>query len=128
MPEFWVASGHHFARRNAVGRLLVTDELILAWLARPEVLPPTDACAAESSLHKRLMQTPRAKVSDMEVAAIKDPDARENWQFLLRLRDTLLDAGTIEDGYQSILQKQMVLPFVFTAQLLQLILRNALDG
>jgi len=128
MPEFWVASGHHFARRNAAGRLLVTDELILAWLARPEVLPPADACATERALHKRLMDKPRAKVSDMELAAIKDADARENWQFLLRLRDTLLEAGTIEEGYQAILHKQMVLPFVFTAQLLQLILRNALDG
>ena len=66
MPEFWVASGHHFARRNAAGRLLVTDELILAWLARPEVLPPADACAAERALHSRLMDKPRAKVSGIE--------------------------------------------------------------
>jgi len=98
MPEFWVASGHHFARRNAAGRLLVTDELILAWLARPEVLPPADACAAERALHSRLMDKPRAKVSGIELAAIKDADARENWQFLLRLRDTLLEAGTIEEA------------------------------
>lgn len=128
MPEFWVASGHHFSRRDAQGRLLVTDELILAWLARPEIVPPEEACAAERALHARLMQTPRAKVSDLEVTAIKDADARENWHFLLRLRDTLLEAGTIEAGYWKILRSEMVLPFVFIAQLLQLVLRNALDG
>jgi hypothetical protein len=36
MPEFWVASGHHLTRLDARGRMLVTDELLLAWLARPE--------------------------------------------------------------------------------------------
>ena len=46
MPEFWVASGHHLTRLDNAGRMTVTDELILAWLARPEVLPPPEACAA----------------------------------------------------------------------------------
>jgi hypothetical protein len=82
MPEFWVASGHHLTRLDARGRMLVTDELLLAWLARPEVLPPPEACAAERALHARLMAAPRAPVSHLELAALADPDARENWTFL----------------------------------------------
>ncbi|MCH8465790.1 MAG: DUF6352 family protein [Roseinatronobacter sp.] len=128
MPEFWVASGHHLTRLDAQGRMLVTDELILAWLARPEVLPPPEACAAERSLHTRLMQHPRAKVSEMELTALKDADAQENWRFLLGLRDRLLAAGTIEEGYARIVQEGVTLPVVFMGQLVQLILRNALDG
>ncbi|MCC5965698.1 MAG: hypothetical protein JJU24_06130 [Natronohydrobacter sp.] len=128
MPEFWVASGHHLTRLNPQGRMLVTDELILAWLARPEVLPPADACNAERSLHKRLMQTPRAKVSELELTALKDADAQENWRFLLGLRDRLIAAGTIEEGYARIVAEGVSLPQVFMSQLVQLILRNALDG
>jgi hypothetical protein len=128
MPEFWVASGHHLTRLDRAGRMLVTDELILAWLARPEVLPPADACMAERSLHKRLMSSPRAKVSEMELTALQDRDAQENWRFLLGLRDRLLAAGTIEEGYAQIMRDGAVFPAVFMAQLVQLILRNALDG
>lgn len=128
MPEFWVASGHHLTRLDRAGRMVVTDELILAWLARPEVLPPADACAAERALHKRLMDKPRAKVSELEITALADPDARENWRFLLTLRDRLLAAGTVEEGYASLIRDQVTLPVVFMAQLVQLILRNALDG
>jgi hypothetical protein len=128
MPEFWVASGHHLTRLDAHSRMLVTDELLLAWLARPEVLPPPEACPAERALHARLTEAPRAPVSHLELAALADPDARENWGFLLGLRDALLRAGTIEEGYLAILREGMRLPIVFINQLVQLILRNALDG
>ena len=128
MPEFWVASGHHLTRLDARGRMLVTDELLLAWLARPELLPPPEACAAERALHARLMQSPRAQVPELELGAIKDPDAQENWRFFLLLRDRLLRAGTIEAGYAAIMAEGLRLPVVFLNQLVQLILRNALDG
>lgn len=128
MPEFWVASGHHLTRLDAQGRMLVTDELLLAWLARPEILPPHEACAAERALHARLMAQPRAAVPDAQVWAVADPDAQENWRLFLTLRDRLLSAGTIEDGYAEIMRDQVKLPVVFLSQLVQLILRNALDG
>lgn len=128
MPEFWVASGHHLTRLDARGRMLVTDELILAWLARPEVLPPREACAAERALHKRLTERPRAKVSEMELTALQDADARENWRYLLTLRDRLIAAGTVEEGYTQIVREGVKLPAVFMSQLVQLVLRNALDG
>ena len=79
MPEFWVASGHHLARLDRAGRMLVTDELLLAWLARPEIVPPPEACATERAVHARLMAKPRSPVPPLELAAIADPDARENW-------------------------------------------------
>ncbi len=128
MREFWVASGHHLTRLNAAGRMQVTDELILAWLARPEILPPPEACAAERALHARLMAKPRAAVTVMERANMEDADARENWEFLLTLRDTLITAGSIEDGYLELVRKRVRLPHLFYDQLVQLILRNALEG
>ncbi len=128
MREFWVASGHHLTRLDAQGRMLVTDELIKAWLARPEILPPDEACAAERALHARLMADPRGRVAAVEVANLADADARENWGFLLTLRDTLLAAGTIEDGYLDLVRGRVRLPHLFYDQLAQLILRNALDG
>jgi hypothetical protein len=128
MREFWVASGHHLPRRGDAGRLVVTDELILAWLARPEVLPPPEACAAERALHTRLRGQPRAPVPHVELAAMADPDARENWGFLLTMRDALLSAGTVEGGYLALVRGGVRLPFVLYDQLVQLVLRNALDG
>ncbi len=128
MREFWVASGHQLCRRDAAGRLAVTDELILAWLARPEAMPPDDACFAERALHARLRRAPRAPVSEGEVAAMADPDARENWGFLLALRDALLAEGTVEGGWLRLLREGTVLPPLFHGWLVQLILRNALDG
>jgi hypothetical protein len=126
--EFWVASGHHLCRRTPGGWLGVTDELLLAWLARPEAMPPEDACMAERALHARLKKAPRDPVAPGAVAAMVDPDARENWGFLLRLRDALLEAGTVEGAWLSVVRGRVSLPPLFHAQLVQLILRNALDG
>ncbi len=128
MREFWVASGHHLTRLDASGRMIVTDELILAWLARPEIVPPEDACPAERALYARLLKVPTSPVPAIELANIKDSDARENWGFLLTLRDTLLAAGTIEAGYLDLVRGRVTLPHLFYDQLVQLILRNALDG
>ena len=128
MTEFWVASGHQLTQLDAAGRMRVTDELLLAWLARPEVLPPEDACFAERALHARLMKDPRADVTDGALAALADPDARENWGFLLTMRDALLAGGTVEQGYLDLVRGGVRLPVVLLGQLVQLILRNALDG
>ncbi len=128
MREFWVASGHQLARLTPEGWLGVTDALLLAWLARPEVLPPPDACDAEFALHARLMRAPRAAVAPEAVAALADADARENWAFLLAFRDRLLAAGTVEGAYLDIVRTGAALPSVFLDQLAQLILRNALEG
>lgn len=128
MREYWVASGHHLTRLTASGWMGVTDELLLAWLARPEVLPPEDACAAEMALHARLMEAPRAPVEAADITAMADPDARENWTFLMRLRDALVEEGTVEGAYLALVRSGEKLPVVFYDHLVQLVLRNALDG
>src|SRR5437667_319319 len=48
MREFWVASGHHLTRRADHGGLIATPELIMAYLARPELMPPADAVTVEA--------------------------------------------------------------------------------
>ena len=63
MREFWVASGHHLTRRADHGGLVATPELIMAYLARPELMPPADACDAERDLHASLMADPLRTVS-----------------------------------------------------------------
>ncbi|MDQ4136617.1 MAG: DUF6352 family protein [Pseudomonadota bacterium] len=129
MREFWVSSGHHLTRRTEGGGLAVTDELLLAYLARPELMPPDDACMAERALHAALMQAPRRPVSSAEIAAIADPDARENWSFMIAFRDRLLAAATVEAAYLALVRHAPgSVPPLFLNQLVHLILRNALDA
>jgi hypothetical protein len=83
----WVASGHHLCDRDAAGRLVPTPDLWRAFLARPELLPPEEACAAEFALHTTLLADPLRPVSGADLSALADPDARENWVHFLRFRD-----------------------------------------
>lgn len=129
MREFWVSSGHHLSRQNAAGELLATPELVMAWLARPELSPPPEACEAERALHAALLADPFRKVSDAEIAAMGDADARENWTFFLRFRDRLAAAPSIEQAYRDLaLAPRVDLPPLFLDQLAHLVLRNALEG
>ena len=95
MREFWVSSGHHLVRRADHGGLVATPEWMMAYLARPELLPPDDACDAERALHQSLMSDPFRKVAAPEIEAIADPDGRENWQFMLGFRDRILKAPSL---------------------------------
>ncbi|AWN38483.1 DUF6352 family protein [Methylobacterium radiodurans] len=129
MTEFWVSSGHHLTQRTAGGGLAVTDELILAYLARPELVPPEEACAAERALYTSLTAEPRRPVAANEIAAIADADARENWEVILTFRDRLLGARSVEAAYLSLVRGNLLgVPSLFLNQLVHLILRNALDG
>ncbi len=128
MREFWVSSGHHMTLRRPDGQLAVTDELLLAYLARPEILPPADACVVERALHQRLLADPRSAVDPATIDDIADEDARENWTFLLGYRDLLLEEGTVEKAYLRIVREGRAVPPLFLNQLVHLILRNALEG
>jgi hypothetical protein len=129
MTEFWVSSGHHLTTRASEGGLAVTDELILAYLARPELTPPLDADTAERSLHRRLMEAPRRAIAAAEITAIEDPDARQNWGLMIAFRDRLLAAPTVEAAYLGLIRNGVgQTPPLFINQLVHLILRNALDG
>ena len=129
MREFWVASGHHLTRRADHGGLVATPELIMAYLARPELMPPSDACDAERDLHASLMADPLRAVSEAEIARLADADARENWSFMMNFRDRLLAAPSLEAVYVALARKGAGdLPPIFLSQLCHLILRNALEG
>jgi uncharacterized protein DUF6352 len=126
--DFWLSCGHHLLDRDADGRLLVTDEFLKAYLARPEIAPPPEACAAERALHAALLADPRRPVSPAEVAAIADADARENWAVMVAFRDQLARHPTIEAAYLDIVRRNLRLPHLFLSQLVHVILRNVLDG
>ncbi len=129
MRDFWISCGHHLLDRSAGGGLVVTAEFLKAYFARPELVPPENACAIERRLHRELLADPRQRVGDEEVAEIADADARENWLFVLAFRDLLLRHPTLETCYLSLVRSGAIrLPPLFVNQLVHAILRNALDG
>jgi uncharacterized protein DUF6352 len=125
--DFWLSCGHHLLDRDPTGRLLVTDEFLKAYLARPELVPPPEACAAERKLHIALLSDPRQFVAASQVAAIEDADARENWEMMIAWRDHLAKHRTLEAAYLAIIKSNIKFPHVLIGQLVQAILRNILD-
>jgi Family of unknown function (DUF6352) len=129
MRDFWLACGHHLTERNADGHLLVTDEFLKAYLARPELAPHPEACPVERGLHAALLADPRRAVGAGQIAAIADVDARENWQLMVAFRDHLLRHRTLEVAYLDLVCRKIGdTPPLFLSQLVHVILRNALDG
>jgi hypothetical protein len=126
--DFWLSCGHDLLDRDAAGKLLVTDEFLKAYLARPELVPPAEACAAERKLHDALLRDPRQSVAASKVAAIADPDARENWETMIAWLDHLARHCTLEAAYLEIVRRNIRFPHIFVGQLTQVILRNVLDG
>ena len=129
MKDFWLSCGHHLLDRDAGGGLVVTDEFLKAYLARPELTPPPDACAVERTLHAALLADPRRPVAPTDITAIADADARENWQLLIGFRDHLLRHRTLEAAYLALARDGAgSIPPLFLNQMVHAILRNAFDG
>jgi hypothetical protein len=128
-PDFWLSCGHHLLDRSEGGGLVVTDAFLKAYLARPELAPPPEACTVERTLHAALLAEPRRPVDETIVAAIADPDARENWQAMLGFRDRLVAHPTLEAAYVDLVRRGVDgTPPLFLDQLVHAILRNMLDG
>ena len=128
MNDFWISSGHHLLDRDLGGGLVVTDEFLKLYLARPELIPPPEACAVEKTLHSALLADPRMAVSAADIGAIADADARDNWRLLINFRDRLLRHKTLEAAYSDLaLNGVDHTPPLFMNQLVHVILRNALD-
>ena len=107
----------------------MTDEFLKAYLARPELIPPPEACLAEHALHAGLLADPCRRVRGEEIAALLDADARENWDLIIAFRDRLLQQRTLEAAYLDLVGRDLgKTPPLFLNQLVHLILRNLLDG
>ena len=129
MTDFWISCGHHLLDRDEGGGLTVTDDFLKVYLARPELVPPPEACVVERTLHGALIANPRHEVSASDIAAIADADARENWELLVSFRDHLLRHKTLEAAYAELARDGLgKFPLLFINQLVHVILRNALDG
>ena len=74
------------------------------------------------------MESPRRPVSENDLSKIEDEDARDNYRVVLRFRERLLQAGTVEGCYMSLFKGTVDTPPVFVDQLAHVILRNILDG
>jgi hypothetical protein len=128
MSDFWQSCGYRLLRKNADGRLLVTDDYVRAYYARPELAPVPESCDAERALHASLLDAPRRTVAETEIEALADPDAQENFRVMLRFRDQLLAAPTLEAFYSGLFQRDVAVPPDFVAHTAQVILRGILDG
>jgi len=74
------------------------------------------------------MDSPRRPISESDLSRIEDEDARGNYRVLMRFRDRLLDAGTVEGCYMALFKGPVDVPPMFVDQLAHVVLRNILDG
>ncbi|MDH3234575.1 MAG: DUF6352 family protein [Alphaproteobacteria bacterium] len=129
MHDFWLTSGYHLLTRDADGNLEVGDELLRAYLVRPELDPVEESCEAERALHAALMENPHLAVDETRLRDLADPDVAGNYRIMLRFRDDLVGAGTIERSYLSIFERGAIdTPPLFLEQLTHMMLRGILDG
>ena len=128
MPDFWPSCGFNLLKRAGDGRLVVTDDYLRLYFTRPELAPVPESCAAERALHAALLADPRRNVAEAEIAALADSDAQENYRVVLRFRDQLLAAETLEAFYAGLFRHDIAVPPDFIHHTVQVILRGILDG
>jgi hypothetical protein len=126
--DFWPSCGYRLLRKGSDGRLVVTDDYLRLYYARPELAPVGESCPAERALHASLLESPRREVAEREIEAIVDADARENYRVMLRFRAGLLAAPTLEAFYAGLFQHDIAVPPDFIHHTVQVILRGVLDG
>jgi len=125
--DFWVSSGHQLLDCEDGGGLVLTDDFLRAYLARPELVPPAEACPVERGLHAELMAHPQLAVAPDLLAGVADADARENFAVFLKFRDHLMARRTLEEAYLDLFrQKVSGVPGLFVQQLSHVLARNAL--
>lgn len=129
-PVLWKSSGRHLVTRAANGWLEVTPELLRAYYTRPEIHPVEESCASEHRLFEALMDDPLRAVAESELDGIADRDTAENYRVVLRFRDHLASAGTIEQAYLDLFTRAepLLIPPVFIEQMAHLVLAGMLEG
>ena len=126
MPDFWRFCGYRLLTVGADGRLTLTDDFLRASLLRPELAPVPESCPAELALHEKLIAAPRGAVADAELAALADPDIRENYAIWLRFRGRLTSAPSIEAAYAALFRDGVDVPPLLVTQLTEVLLRHVL--
>lgn len=125
MSDFWLACGHHLCDQTAEGRVVATPDLWRAFLTRPELLPPEEACPAERALYAMLREKPMRAADPSRLA---DADARENWAHFLAFRDRVAAHPTLEAAWIALYREGVAgIPPIFLQMLTQLVTRAALD-
>jgi hypothetical protein len=128
LPDFWRNSGFHLLERDPAGRLRVTDDFLRAYFLRPELHPAEESGEGELALHASLMESPHRLLTEQDLSKVEDEDARHNYRVMLRFRDRLLEAGTVEGAYMSLFKAAIDVPPMFIDQLVHVVLRSLLDG
>jgi hypothetical protein len=127
MPNYWESSGYRLLGKGSDGRLTVTDDFLRSFLLRPELAPVAESCAAELAIADALTANPRAAIGAVELDAIRDADARDNYQIFLRFRARLAGAPSLEAAYVELFRGDGVdVPPVFVHQLTQVLVRHVL--
>ncbi len=128
MPNFWSSCGFDLLTQRD-GALIVTDNFLRSFFLRPEIAPIAESCTAEVKLHQMLLADPRRAVANVEILQIADPDAQANYRILLKFRDRLLAAPTLEAAYTGLFKGDGVdVPPLFVFQLTQIFLRHILTA
>jgi hypothetical protein len=128
LPDFWRNSGFHLLERDPAGRLRVTDDFLRAYFVRPELHPVEESGEGEIALHASLMESPHRLLREQDLSKVEDEHARHNYRVMLRFRDRLLEAGTVEGAYMSLFKAAIDVPPMFIDQLVHVVLRSLLDG
>jgi hypothetical protein len=127
--DFWVACGHHLCDRDEAGRIVATADLWRAFCARPELLPPEEACDAERALHAALLDDPLRAVPAEEIARLADADAQENFRVFLGFRDRVQAQPSLEAAWLALFRQGVAgIPPIFLQMLTHLVARAALEG
>ena len=126
--DFWKSSGFHLLERADNGWLKVTPDFLRAYFTRPEIHPIDTSCEAEHRVFEKLMADPFGIISPVELDAIVDRDAADNYRILLRFRDTLAEGKTLEKTYLNLMKSGTInIPPLFLDQMVHIIVRNILD-
>jgi len=72
------------------------------------------------------MEDPRIAVAQQDLDSLADRDTRDNYRVMLRFRERLLDAGTVEACYRNLFRTGVDVPPMFVDQLVHVILRGIL--
>ncbi|MCW5770288.1 MAG: hypothetical protein KIT16_01535 [Rhodospirillaceae bacterium] len=127
MPDYWRSAGYELLEPSPGGGLGITEAFLAAYLARPEMAPVAESCAAERALHQTLLADPRRPVTAVHLVAIRDKDARENYEMFARWRDWLVRHETAEGAYLALFHGDAPrFPPLFVDQLAAVLTRHVL--